>query len=76
MNLKSTSREIACDASSDKALRSKVVTLAQAVRSAPGRPIVLFLLVVLSAGWAEELPVPECGVPLLPPPRTDYRQGR
>jgi O-antigen ligase len=48
LNLKSTSREIACDASSDKALRSKVVTLAQAVRSAPGRPIVLFLLVVLS----------------------------
>jgi len=36
----------------------------------------LALLAALSVGLANEMPVPECGVPQLPPPRTDYRLPR
>ncbi|MBM3323428.1 T9SS type A sorting domain-containing protein [candidate division WOR-3 bacterium] len=37
---------------------------------------VALLLAALSVGLAKDLPVPECGVPHLPPARTDYRIPR
>jgi len=36
----------------------------------------LALLILASLGLAAIMPVPECGVPELPPPRTDYREPR